>query len=284
MNEDQAAALQVLEMADTSHSSWGRGNCPFCLSRTGKEDRRNSFSVNAESGYYQCFKCGTKGKLQGDRFRQVPKFAQNKTETRLVDRPKDFIPLYRDPGLTAQVFRDARAYLRDRGLGRAAWSAAGIGACFQGYFSERIIIPIMDEAQRNWHGFIARDWTGNAVRKYLYPKGMDRGGLLFQQHLLKEETSEPALIVEGVFDALPYVGRAVACLGKPTHKQFDLLCRSKRPLCVVLDGDAWEEGYALSQKLKLNGKVTGYVKLPAGDDPGSVDVGWLLSEVEKSIL
>ena len=282
MREEHAAVMQILDKADTSHTGWGRDNCPFCLTRIGKEDRRRSFSVNAESGYFHCFRCGVKGRLRGERFEDV-RFAAQKKVQQTMEKPEGYTLLHEEPGLSASVLEPARQYLKNRGFGSRTWELAEIGACYRGMWAERIIVPILARNGFTWKGFVARDYSGNSMRKYMYPEGMNRNALLFQHHVLHDDCDDPVLIVEGVFDALPYLGQAVACLGKPTKGQFELFCASTRPLVVVLDGDAWEEGYALSQKLKLNGKRSGYVKLAPGDDPGSVDVGWLLTEVQRSI-
>ena len=130
MNEEQAAALHVLEMADTSHSSWGRGKCPFCLSRTGKEDKRGSFSVNADTGAYQCFKCGAKGRIPGNRFRNVRR--AKITTTTVINKPQEFTPLYSEPGLSSWTLQPARTYLSNRDIDIDIWKEANIGACPQG--------------------------------------------------------------------------------------------------------------------------------------------------------
>jgi DNA primase len=39
------------------------GLCPMHLERTGREDSRPSWSMNAETGVHHCFSCGYKGTL-----------------------------------------------------------------------------------------------------------------------------------------------------------------------------------------------------------------------------
>ena len=274
-------AREVLETHETTMSDWVRVSCPFCVTRIGKDDRRCSFGVNCASGFFHCFRCGIKGKIKGEEFDDAFSKPYVPTEKQEIEKPEGYVPLWMEPGLNAEALSDARGYLRGRGFGRKTWDAAKIGACYRGYFSNRIIVPIIEDCK--WYGFVARDWVGNAERKYLYPLGMNRTELLWQKYLLYEESNEPVIIVEGVFDALPYYGAAVACLGKPTHRQIEMIKQAKRPIAVVLDGDAWEEGYALSQRLRLNGNKAGYVKLPAGEDPGSVDCGWLLEEATRCV-
>jgi len=79
-------------------------------------------------------------------------------------------------------------------------------------------------------------------------------------------------IVEGVFDAIrlyPYM--AVATLGKDvSESRIDRLVNATANLVIAFDGDAWESGKALSQRLLLRGKVSEWVQLPPGCDPGEL--------------
>jgi len=262
-------------------TGWVRGDCPFCVSRTGKVDRRRSLGVNVFTGFYVCHKCEVKGKIEIDSDFETPSFLQE-TKTQ-IEQPEGFVPLWCDPGLTAEVFSEARGYLRGRGYGRKSWADIKLGAVSSGYFANRIVIPIFKTKNRvTWSGWVARDWTGYAIRKYLYPVGMNRNETMFEAWRLFDDSDAPLMIVEGVFDALPYHGDAIAVLGKPSHGQIELMKQSKRTMIVVLDGDAWETGFALSQKLKLNSCKANYVKLPAGEDPASVDHEWLRDAVKNA--
>jgi hypothetical protein len=282
MSEASEIAREILEMGDTSHSSWVRGSCPFCITRIGKEDLRRSFAVNAETGFFHCFRCGIKGRMDGDFDDMWQKPWRHVTQAPQIKLPDEHIPLYTGPGIDAEATLQARDYLLSRGFSDKTLLRARIGVCLEGYFRHRIIVPITEA--NSVRGFVARDYTGHADMKYVYPKGMNRANMLFGENSFSAMESDDALlVVEGVFDALPYVGNAVACLGKPTVMQVELLKTANRPLAIVLDGDAWEEGYSLSQKLRLNGKRAGYVKLPAGEDPGSVDPCWLLEEAQKCV-
>ena len=62
----------------------------------------------------------------------------------------------------------------------------------------------------------------------------------------------------------------VACLGKPNEAHLALLQEARRPVVVVLDGDAWEEGEALSLRLRFEGLRAGFVRLPPKTDPDEV--------------
>jgi hypothetical protein len=281
LSEASEAAQDVLDSGVADYSDWVRVSCQFCVTRIGKDDHRKSFGVNSVTGFFHCFRCGIKGKIQSEEFDDGYSLetATQVAESNVIDKPYHYTPLWLEPGASAEALAPAREYMLSRGFGPKTWEAAQIGACYGGYFENRVVVPILGgDCGTQWLGFVARDWVGTAERKYLYPRGMNRSDILWQCHLLYIETDEPVLVVEGVFDALPYVGSAVACLGKPAKKHVEMIKQAQRPIAVVLDGDAWEEGYALSQVLRLNGNRAGYVKLPAGEDPASVDCGWLLQE------
>lgn len=269
---------------------WIRANCPFCVAVSGREDKRWSLGVQAESGFYHCFKCGTAGRIQGspDAAIQRESLVDAPDEDYVpIDPPEGYEPLWREPALNAEVTRTARRYLKSRGFHRDTWKRVQIGITLDGFAKNRVIIPVLDPDEEIWLGWIARDWTGVQVPKYLYPTGMPRGTILYQHSALFVETDDPVLVVEGAFDALPYLGHAVACLGKPSKWQREALKTAKRPVVVCLDGDAHEEGYALSMQLRLNDVRAAYVRLPPKQDPCSVAKSygpkWLMEQAEQAL-
>jgi DNA primase len=106
---------------------------------------------------------------------------------------------------------------------------------------------------------------------------------MFNHATLLKETDTPAIIVEGVFDAIAFWPDAVAVLGKPTPAQVYALASARRPIAVVLDGDAWEEGEMLALKLRFEGQRAGSVHLPPRVDPDEVDRDWLRAEARSSL-
>jgi DNA primase len=202
----------------------------------------------------------------------------------------EFIPLWREPGATAIILEDARNYLTGkRKLEKETWEQASIGACMRGMYAQRLIVPIFNEEGDDWAGFVSRTWQKNGA--YRYPPGMSRE-MFYEQQLLREQTDEPLIVVEGVLDALPYFGQAVACLGKPTnwHRQ-ELLTVKDRPIALCLDGDASRSDYGgliesetIAMELRFRGaERVGFVQLPPGEDPNSVDPDWLLEEARRCV-
>lgn len=284
MQDEHDEVIALLADAIPSGDGWLRANCPFCPGLVGKFDKNRSFGFNEHSGYYHCFRCLISGKVEiSEEWAPVTKDRHLETSEGDMSPPKGFIPLWVGDGLTAHCLKDAREYLLKRGLDFQTIADAKIGACLDGDFANRIVVPILDVADETWLGYAGRDWTNQQYLRYRYPVGMPRSTIMYQQKALFVETDEPILVVEGVFDALSFFGHAVAVLGKPSPWQVQALSGSKRPVAVVLDGDAWEEGWALARKLKLAGVQAGSVKLPAGEDPNSVDHDWLRNEAARCV-
>ena len=235
-------------------SGWARTNCPLCVTRVGKVDRRYSLGVHARTGVYHCFKCEAKGRLDGAQYEEPVSQTRLKSPTTVLEPPESFIPLFEGDGRHAMSLDAARDYVlrptsqKGRGLPESVAREAGIGACTSGRFAGRVIVPVFDDAGR-WRWYVGRSWVPKCDNAYLYPVG-DRSGVLFNEHALTVKTDEPLLIVEGVFDALAHWPNAVAALGKPTDPQHERIARAPRPVCVVLDGDAPDD--ALSCALALH--------------------------------
>lgn len=256
-----------------------RANCPFCPTEVGKADKRMSLSFNLKSRWYQCWRCDTKGKLREIPEHILANIEEPEREIKFIEQPEDTHPVTGD----ALSLRPARKYLRSRRLSQKVWGGADIHACLGGYYNRRIIVPIRLEPGKPWVGFVGRDWTNRSRLRYIYPRGMVRGKFVFNQSALFRETDEPVLVVEGVFDALPYWPNAVACLGKPSEEQRQLMLQAKRPIVVALDGDAWEQGWHLALWLQLNDKRAASVKLPPTSDPNDIDRRWLVTEARRAI-
>lgn len=277
-----AAVEAAISGVRPSEAGWYRVDCPFCDDARGAPDTTRALAVSSTTGWYRCWRCHTSGRLHTDEF--VPQQAALRAvavlETDAEDEtppPPGFEPLS-GAGTDATVLSGARAYLRNRGIGQATINEAGIGACVVGRYARRVVIPHVIRGR--WVGWVARSYDPKEERRYLYPAGMSRR--LWNEGALHVEGAGPLMVVEGVFDALPYWPDAVACLGKPTRAQITMLEGARRPLVIVLDGDAWREAEALALRLRYFGGVrhpVGWVKLPPKQDPGAIDRAWLRRRV-----
>jgi len=250
-------------------AGWWRTRCPFC------EGRDDSFSFNPDTTYYHCFRCATKGMLERREDEEEfhiakPSEDEAAAQLRLLTNPPEGFTLL--AGDDSETLAEARAYMHGRGIPERVWDEAQVGACAFGRYAGRIIIPnLMPDG--SWYGYTTRVWGKVADKKlkYRFPPGSWRGGVLHNQPALTGDEEELLFVVEGAFDSLALWPHAVAVMGMPTEKQIQLLTTSNRPLVVCLDADAWEKGFALSLRLRLEGCRAGCVKLMDGADPDEVD-------------
>lgn len=251
---------------------WIRANCPVCEMRLGKADSKRSFGFNVKTLRFECYRCEVKdylGRPPEDYTQFTDAMDDAPAAPTFLDPPEGFCELGTEPGRTAMMLGDARDYLAARGLSEQMIYEARIGACSRGYWAGRIIIPVLSP-EGAWLWYVGRQWWKGGDKPYLYPQG-GRQGCLYNSAALLVETEEPVLVVEGCFDALAYWPNAVAVLGKPTDDQLDALASCKRPVAVVLDGDAFDDGWAFAMRLRLAGQRAGSVKLPPRIDPDEVD-------------
>ncbi len=283
--QDAVARRAIRDIDRISARGWGRTNCPFCLGRTGKSDRRRSFGFYVETQEYHCFKCGARGRLIG-----APESREMISERRAKDcdedcgPPEGYTPLWTDPGLSAEIFGPARDYLAGRGVGSQTISEARIGACYTGRQAGRVVVPAL-EADGSWFGWVARAWGSVGPRglKYISSTSMDSYRRLYNESALDVETDDPAICVEGVYDALPLWPDAVAFFGKPSDGQFQRLLKARRPLVIALDGDAWIEAEMLALRLGLEGVHAGWLRLPPRRDPGDMPPDRILAAARRAV-
>ena len=283
-DRNEELALRAWATASGS-GEWRRTRCPFCPFVLSKEDRRGSLSINAESGYYECWRCHTSGWLDDADGWEATEHRVTIEAAVEIKPPDGFKRIGEEPGLSADVLDLPREYLRSRGLRPRTWRDAGIGAVLRGYYGERVVVPIFDDDDETWLGWVGRLWRKDrpGELRYAYPKGMKRKAILFDRYLLDEDTEEPLLVVEGVMDALPYLGRAVAVLGKPSYQHVEMLAKARRPLAISLDGDAHFEGLMLARRLRLRGCKVGAVRLPPKKDPNTISRKRLLEAARRCI-
>ena len=256
-------------------TGWVRTACPICERDTGRADKKQSLGLNRETAGYNCFKCGSHGKLPTRFMLELGEWDPTPREPpprEPVELAIGYMPLYGEPWESVSELSFARDYLTGRGLQQDALAEAGVGAVIAGRLGGRVIVPIpdYDNPELDWIGWVSRDATGTAERPYLYPRNMDRLGLLYNAPALWVETETPVYVVEGTLDALALWPDAVAVLGKPLDSQIALLARARRPVVVALDGDAWALGQTLAWTLRMYNQRSGAVRLPPGLDPDEI--------------
>lgn len=275
--------VEALRGADRpAPSGWYRVTCPVCEIVTGKADRRRSLGVKPP--HYKCWKCGAKGVIPDDLLNDVSivEPVPDDGPPPNLGPPEGFISLAEPEGRSCETLAPARAYLKGRGVDERMWHEAGIGACAFGHYYGRVVVPVLDEAGV-WQGWVGRAWEKRVEQPYLYPPGMNRGENLYHYGALLLETDEPVIVVEGVMDAIALWPRAVALFGTASEWQIRELIHAKRPVCVVLDGDAWLQGWSLAMRLRVEGQRAGSVRLGPGLDPDEVPRAWLEEQAVASL-
>ena len=282
---------QVKRGLSTAHKStngWYRMACPACEAE-GKRDTKLALSIKVQTGRYYCLRCGVKGRLRDNLDTYIEANPEVEQEERELYRLTDFYSLSDPAYFGSPTLQPARNYLSSRGVTDAIIADAGVGVSLHDrYFSRRIIVPVADRTADldSWIGYVGRLWEPPYVDRqlnYNYPFGMARGDMLWNFKALYAETSDPLLVVEGVFDGLRHWPNAVACLGKPGKNHIDLLSTTDRHIVMCLDGDAWKESFSASLQLQLRGKEATFLKLPAGSDPGVIPRNELLEMAEDAI-
>ncbi len=271
-----------------------RASCPLCELREGSPDRKRSFGLNVASLWYECYRCGVVGRMRTrpEDFDDldVPELA----EPEGIDGPPEgFLYLDEEPARSARCFAAAWTYLLapppvGRGLSEEQVSHASIGVCQGGIFAGRVVVPVFDP-DGQWAWYVGRAWTKRAEKPYLYPTG-GRRGVLYNHAALFVTTDAPVLMVEGAFDAIPYLAPpgaddvdACAYLGKPSTQHLVALEAAHRPVVHVLDGDAHHEAWAITMRLRVAGLSAGSVRLPPKIDPDEVDRATLVDLAWRSL-
>lgn len=291
---------EILSRATGSPNSrgWVRFHCPGCFDRRSKEDHRKSCGLNVNTGGYNCFACGLAGYIDG--YGSGPDGATRQRGDgptwEACDPPPGFVPLGDGHGRHAKNFYRARQYLVGRGVPPDNWLALGIGACDSGYYdgidleevklarrmNGRVVVPVR-ETDGTWRGYVGRAYYDNKFRPYMNHPGNWREDCVWNPMALTIETDVPVLVTEGLFDALPLYPDSVALLGKPSERQEDLLATAMRPVCMMLDGDAWRLSKAVALRLSIRGVQVGFVKLPPKTDPNDLDPERLMHAAVRSV-
>jgi hypothetical protein len=263
--------LDAIEDETPGPSGWYRVPCPFCLVAGRGNPKKRKLSVNAESGYFQCWRpsCLQSGFIELED-RHLRKFtAADRAKVEVDDGrrplPEEFVPLgYDRPhGVIITKFWDY--LINERGLRRETIVEAGIGCCMLGRYANMVVVPVHSKGAVV--GFVTRSVLGKVFDT---PPGFRKQEYFLNGDALYEESDEPMAIVEGQFDCLRHWPHAAASMGKPSHRHVALLHTVKRPLVIMLDPDMSAGGWELALTLEVSGRDVKYAKLPSGKDPGKL--------------
>ncbi|TDU80798.1 DNA primase [Prosthecobacter fusiformis] len=146
-----------------------------------------------------------------------------------------------------KALKSDHPYLSARGLTEATIASYGIGYCAKGCLRGHVAIPIRNR-DGVLTGYIGR-WPGDPPQgqgKYKLPKGFRKSREVFNiDRAVHADSSDPLLVVEGVFDCLHLVqlgfSATVAILGSSLSPRQEILireaARTKRPVYLLFDAD-----------------------------------------------
>lgn len=136
------------------------------------------------------------------------------------------------------------------------------------YVGKRIFIPIYDKDNilQFWQ---ARDITGKAKNKYLFPRGIDKSKYIYNEPSL-QENNKYVILCEGIMDVFGWTKAnklAVALFGKyMSNSQFDLLLKNNiETIYVALDQDAIKYSIDIQKRLSQATKVK-FIKMERDSD------------------
>jgi hypothetical protein len=268
-----------------------RYQCPHCL-KIGKRTDDYKLFVSYENLVFHCFRCGWKGKLQGEEFyqettnhklyRAVSKY--KKTHESVEDDNLDVV--FKIPSIVPSKLDPSVQYLEKRGVSyeeilKYNMRVASIDDPSR--FFGRIVIPNKVVADKWTDMYVARAYI-NIEPKYLNPKDSPRARILFNLHNIPDNP-EIIIINEGVLTSIIAGPDSVATYGKSvTDEQISLIV-SKNPkkIYVSLDNDTDTSSgqtkdptqYKIDEvikKLLLNSNAEiYYLRMPKGKD--AVDMG-----------
>jgi transcription elongation factor Elf1 len=260
-------------------------HCKFC----GHHKKKLSVNLDPskqEFGFYKCWVCKESGKslftllkklnAPSHLFKKLskaldrPSYGGNKdkpsSSVDVLSLPEEYKPMWKEhPGYE---WNYAYNYLQRRGITRGDMIKYKIGWCKEGKYQHRIIIPSYDE-DGDLNYFTGRDFFGSSSLKYLNPK-TSRNVIIFDSLI---DWSEPLTIVEGVFDAMACRRNATCLMSKKIHSRLlnKILLTNPPHINLMLDGDAFEAGVEISEKLMNQGQDVRLVRL---EDKDPADLGF----------
>lgn len=269
-------------------------SCPFQSSHSDGIDSRPSFNIHKSEGIWYCYACKRKGTLpqlisllygtslkdswqiiEGSSIKVNPidriekelsnlLLPVNNKENGIITLPEEY---------SVNLPKEAYNFLTiQKGLTEETIKFFQIGYCDSGFYSKRVIIPIVIEGQII--SFIARSIFDNVLLKYLIPKGTLKCSILFN---IDSISNDEVYIVEGPFDVMKLwslgLKNVVSIFGCSLHPSQirSLLKKGVKKVCIMLDGDVTgrKASKCIVEQLKPYFEVT-RIMLSDGIDPGDI--------------
>lgn len=258
------------------------GPCPFCGAYKPGDTR---VYYNFRKGVGLCHHCSIKfnlvnyiSKLNGISKLDAMKLIKNeesgyvRTEIKIEESkiyvPKNLIPICES--------LEASDYCASRGITKEIIDRFGLQYIpnhetidgVKHYVGKRIYIPVTDSdgGLAFWQ---ARDITGMAKNKYLFPKGMNKAQYVYNLHAV-QKGAKYAILCEGIMDVFGWIKAnkmAVALFGKyMSNEQYNLImsCGIKT-IYVALDQDAIKYSIDIQKRLGQSSTVK-FIKMERDSD------------------
>lgn len=269
------------------------GACPFC----GEERDDLRLYISAATGRGQCFHCST----GFDAIKFVMAFEKcsyTKAKAILAGDGDGFVGKRIEPEAPpslvwpehAPIAESALAveYLSGRGIGPDLIEHFGLYFCPSNtaigdrlyYTRDRVVIPLFDRCGNpvSWQ---ARDCTGLAKTRYIFPPGFSGADYLFNAHAIPGG-ADYLILCEGVFDVFGWwragFKNAVATFGKKISEGQLAALRAIAPGClfVAWDSDAAVQRVEFCERYGHHFKMLKIIDL-GGQDADELGAGRLAS-------
>lgn len=252
-------------------------HCPFC------KHHKPKLEIDPKSGFYHCWTCepATKGRSLVALLRKLQAspaqitemksyFPDGKVEVEekkyaAVQMPKEFISLAQKSNNI--TYRQARAYVKSRGITEEDILKYNIGYCEKGRYANSIIVPSYNKSGRINY-FISRSFEKEPGRKYNAPS-CNKNELIGLEYFINWNV--PVILCEGIFDAIALKRNAIPLFGKtiPRALMLRLVQNNVKTVYLALDNDALKESFNYALELINLGKDVYLIEL-GGKDPSEI--------------
>jgi DNA primase len=179
--------------------------------------------------------------------------------------PKEFITLSQNS--TNLTCRQARAYVKSRGITEHDILKYNIGYCEKGKYANSIIVPSYSKTGRINY-FVSRSFQKDPARKYNAPS-CNKNELIGLEYFINWNV--PVILCEGIFDAIALKRNAIPLFGKtiPRALMLKLVESNVKTVYLALDNDALKESFNYALELINLGKDVYLIEL-GGKDPSEL--------------
>ena len=284
-------------------------SCPF------HKDDNPSCGIKKNTGQYHCFSCGESGSLiefiakiktisNKEAVQYLSNFAGISVGSLLISSKtvfrqlKKMIKLNKKQKVKKEIeynielplnvndnYYACIQYFENRGIDKYTMKKHNITFCTEGFYKNRAIIPIY-KPNGSLLTFEARDITGMAEKKVLYPKNTKVNNTLF--NFDKVYRHKEVIIVEGLMDALYLDQRGFNVIStygaNISETQEELLSLNFKKIYIAYDGDKAGRNATIKCGGALDLHLSVYViTLKNGTDPDSYSTSEFTRLYNKAI-